>query len=129
LTAGFQSAKEIEMAPANRKAAPRRNSSTREPGNPATLAPPIAPGTPCFIVGRPTSQHAFALGRVVTVARGPRGEFGGPGPFYEVTAHWLAQRFPMVHVVIVHRGNLRPIAPDAPLESHETTRRTPVEAA
>lgn len=116
------------MAPANRKAAPRRPRSSRQDGNPATLAP-IAPGTPCFLVGRPEGEYAFTLGRVVTVVCGPRGEFGGPGPFYEITAHWLRQRFPMVHVVIVQRGNLRPITPDASLEAHETTRRTPVEAA
>lgn len=82
------------------------------PGTPShdRLAP-IAPGTPCYITASGGS-HAFMIGRVVVVQRGPRERFGdGPGPFYEVRADWLAQRFPTMRVFITERRFLRPITP------------------
>jgi len=65
LTAGFQSEKEIEMAPTNRKAAPRRSRTSRPDGNPLALAPSD---------GRDSAREQFAaaeasLYRVDALAR------------------------------------------------------------
>lgn len=74
---------------------------------------PIPKGTLCFLTGRGGTAYSNLIGRVVEVVGGPRAEFGnGPGPFYDIRADWITERFPGRNIIVLRR-NLIPITPDS----------------
>ena len=102
------------MNPANRKSTPRSNPVAAGRAPQSSPSATLAPGTLCFLtrVGNPEGLN----GRVVEVVAGPREEFGtGPGPFYDIRAQWLAERFPERDCV-AQRQQLIPITPDEPAQ-------------
>ena len=54
----------------------------------------LAPGTLCYLIR--VGNFPDVIGRVVEVVAGPHHEFDDarPGPYYDIRADWLAQRFP-----------------------------------
>ena len=79
----------------------------------------LKPGTLCFLT---RVAPADCKGRVVEVIAGPRAEFGGgPGPFYDVRAPWIAERFPGRDLIAL-RAQLIPLTPGDGLDAAPETR-------